>query len=62
MIVNFYLKARLLAKKNIHIAPNYNDYVLISGQVFYVAAKELDLNGQCEQYNIYLKRCSKYTP
>jgi hypothetical protein len=59
MIVNFYLNTRLLAKKNIGIVPNCNDYVSMSGQVFYVITKELDLNEQYEQYNVYLKRCKR---
>lgn len=59
MIVNFYLNTRLLAKKNIDIVPNCNDYVLMSGQVFYVITKKLDLSEQYEQYNVYLKRCKR---
>lgn len=62
MIVNFYLRAKLLAQKNIEAVPNFNDYVLISGQAFYVVAKEFDFNKQYEQCNIHLKRCSRYNP
>lgn len=59
MIVNFYLDTRLLAQKNMEAIPNCNDYVSMSGQIFFVLAKELDLNGQLEQYNVYLKRCKR---
>lgn len=60
MIVNFYLNTRLLAQKNIEAVPNRNDYVSMSGQIFFVLARELDLNGQLEQYNVYLKDAKKY--
>lgn len=59
MIVNFYLNTRLLDQKNIEVIPNCNDYVSMSGQIFFVLARELDLNEQLEQYNVYLKRCKK---
>lgn len=57
MITNFYLNTKLVDTKNISTVPNKGDYVSISGQLFIVSVRELDLSEQYEQYNIYLKRC-----